>query len=300
MTAAANITIESLQKETAEQRAEILYLKEQNAWLLRQIFGKKSERLLDANPEQLKLDGFESANTEKAKTQTIPSHEKKTRTRTGEDTIRLPDDLHVETVVIDLSDAEKICKETGLPLKKIGEEISHKLAHRPGSFFLKRIVRPKYAHPKQEEKGITIAPMPDSLLPKCQADDSLLAEIATRKFVDHLPLYRIAENLARDGIIISRRLLSQWVVSAGLALRPLYDTMKERILQGDRLHIDESSVDLNEIRSYKIDITCSFDPFVNKVISPFLSTHMLYRNNFKTWFLVDVHLPPSARGEKKN
>lgn len=244
MTAAVVLTPEELQKQNGELLAENFHLKEQNAWLLRQIFGKKSERLVDANPEQLKLDGFESANTETSKTQTIPSHERKTRIRTGVDTIRLPDDLPVETVIIDLPEEEKICKETGIPLQKIGEEVSHKLAHRPGSFFLKRIVRPKYAHPQQEEKGVMIAPMPDTLLPKCRADDSLIAEIATRKFVDHLPLYRIAENLARDGITISRRLLSQWVVAAGLALYPLYQAMKDKILQGDRLHIDESPVDL--------------------------------------------------------
>jgi len=74
--------------------------------------------------------------------------------------------------------------------------------------------------------------MPDTLLPKCRADDSLIAEIATRKFVDHLPLNRIAENLSRDRIKISRRLLSQWVVAAGLALYPLYQAMREKILTG--------------------------------------------------------------------
>ena len=86
--------------------------------------------------------------------------------------------------------------------------------------------------------------MPDSLLPKCRADESLLADIITRKFVDHLPLYRIAEAFSRDGIVISRRLLSQWVVATGIALRPLYCAMKERILQSDRIHIDESPVDI--------------------------------------------------------
>lgn len=244
MSATAESTIESLQAQLNAREQENLYLKEQNAWLLRQIFGKKSERVVDANPEQLKLDGFENTSPEKEKTHTIPAHERRTKTRTGEDTIRLPDDLPVETIVIDLPEEEKICKETGLPLQKIGEEVSHKLAHRPGSFFLKRIVRPKYAHPTREEKGVVVASMPDTLLPKCRADDSLIAEIATRKFVDHLPLYRIAENLARDGIKISRRLLSQWVVAAGLALYPLYQAMKEKILAGDRLHIDESPVDL--------------------------------------------------------
>lgn len=186
MTAAANIMIESLQKENVEQRAEILYLKEQIAWLTRQIFGKKSERLIDANQEQLKFDGFETTSQQKAETQTISAHERKKRTSTGEDTIKLPDDLPVETTIIDIPEEEKVCKATGVLLQKIGEEISHKLAYRPASYFLKRIVRPKYAHPNQEEKGVITAPMPDSLLPKCRADESLIAAIITRKFVDHL------------------------------------------------------------------------------------------------------------------
>lgn len=236
--------VEDLQRENSVLSAENLYLKEQNAWLLRQIFGKKSERVVDANQEQLKFDGFAATSQEKSETQTIPVHQRKKRTSTGEDAIKLPDDLPIETTVIDIPEEEKVCKETGIPLEKIGEEVSHKLAHRPASYFLKRIIRPKYAHPKQEEKGVITAPMPDSLLPKCRADESLLADIITRKFVDHLPLYRIAEGLTRDNIVISRRLLSQWVVAAGKALRPLYHAMKERILQGDRLHIDESPVDI--------------------------------------------------------
>lgn len=244
MTIATEQTVESLQKEIAEQYAEILYLKEQNSWLARQLFGKKSERVIDANPDQLVFEGFEIAGQQKAETQTILAHERKKRKVTGEDAIKLPEDLPLETVIIDIPEEEKVCKETGVPLEKIGEEVSHKLAHRPGSYFLKRIVRPKYAHPKQEEKGILTAPMPDSILPKCRADESLLADIITRKFVDHLPLYRIAEGLSRDQIFISRRLLSQWVVAVGSALRPLYDAMKERILQSDRLHIDESPVDI--------------------------------------------------------
>jgi transposase len=244
MTAAVEIRPESFQSQLAERDAKILYLEEQIAWLKRQIFGKKSERVVDANQEQLQLDGFESMDQRKAETQTIPAHDRKKRTSTGEDAITLPEDLPVETTVIDIPEEEKVCKETGVALQKIGEEISHKLAYRPGSYFLKRIVRPKYAHPKQEEKGVITAPMPDSLLPKCRADESLLADIITRKFVDHLPLYRIAEGLSRDRIVISRRLLSQWVVAAGTALRPLYCAMKDRILQSDRLHIDESPVDI--------------------------------------------------------
>ncbi len=240
----APISIEDLQSQLIERDQTIIYLKEQLEWFKRQIFGKKSERVVSANPDQLQFEGFESLSEQEPPAQTIPAHERKRRTSTGKETIKLPEDLPMETTIIDIPEEDKICKETKIPLQKIGEEVSHKLAHRPGSYFLKRIIRPKYAHPLQEEKGITIAPMPESLFPKCRADESLLADIISRKFVDHLPLYRIAESFSRDGIIIGRRLLSQWVVAAGLALKPLHNAMKEKILQGDRLHIDESPVDL--------------------------------------------------------
>jgi len=128
MTTAAELTVESLQTQLIERDQKILYLEEQLAWFTRQIFGKKSERLVDTDPEQLKFDGFESEESAKAETKTIPSHERRTKNRSREDTISLPDDLPVETIVIGLPEEETICKETGVPLQKIGEEVSHKLA----------------------------------------------------------------------------------------------------------------------------------------------------------------------------
>lgn len=177
--------IESLETRLLERDQRITYLEEQIAWLKRQIFGKKSERVVDTNQEQLQFDGFENKEEPKEEKQTIAAHERKKRSSTGTDTIQLPSDLPVETTVMDIPEEEKVCKETGIPLKKIGEEVSHKLAYRPGSYFLKRIVRPKYVHPEREEQGVVVALMPDSLLPKCRADESLLADIITRKFVDH-------------------------------------------------------------------------------------------------------------------
>jgi hypothetical protein len=49
MTVAESLDPEVLQKKVIELRSENIYLKEQNAWLLRQIFGRKSERLVDTN-----------------------------------------------------------------------------------------------------------------------------------------------------------------------------------------------------------------------------------------------------------
>ena len=246
MTAAQIYSPELLQKENTELRCENSYLKEQLDWFKRQIFGRKSERTVsDLNEGQLELTGLETILTaEEEKTQTVPGHKRRKPNRNGQDAIKLDPDLPVRTTILDIPKEEKVCKETGLPLIKIGEEISHKLAHEPGSYYVKEIIRPKYASPERPEAGIITALLPDSILSKCQADDSLLAEIVTQKFANHMPLYRIAEQMGRDGVGISRKLLSQWVVRCGLALKPLYEVMVRFILEGENIFIDESPVKL--------------------------------------------------------
>ncbi len=226
---------------------KIHHLEEQLAWFKRQIFGKRSEReASDLNSQQLLFEGFESPAHEKEKKKIVASHTRKNPDLTGKDKITLPDDLPVETIFLDIPNEQKTCQETGKPLVQIGVEISHKLAHKPGSYYIKEIVRPKYVHPNREENGILTADLPDSLLPKCRADDSLLAEIVTKKFADHLPLNRIAEILGREGIKISRKLLSQWVIRSAIALKPLYDEMLKRVLSSKNIFIDETPVKLWE------------------------------------------------------
>jgi transposase len=245
---------ESLLKEITVRDEKIIQLdqenhrlKEQLAWFKRQIFGKRSEReVSNLNGQQLLFEGFESPAHKEEEKKTVAAHTRKKPNRNGQDKITLPDDLPVETTMLDIPDEQKVCQETGQPLVQIGVEVSHKLARKPGSYFIKEIIRPKYAHPQKEENGILTAGLPDSLLPKCRADESLLAEIITKKFADHLPLYRIAEIFQREGIKISRKLLSQWVVSSAMALKPLYDEMLKRVLSSKNIFIDETPVKLWE------------------------------------------------------
>ncbi|MCE2982789.1 MAG: hypothetical protein LW832_04390 [Parachlamydia sp.] len=61
------------------------------------------------------------------------------------DTISFPEDLPVERQVIDIPEKDKTCPKTGKELTKIVEEVTSKLAHRSGNYFIKQIVRPKYA-----------------------------------------------------------------------------------------------------------------------------------------------------------
>jgi transposase len=193
----------------------------------------------------LTFSGFENLEALKEQNiKNIPAHTRKAPNRDGKDSITLPPDLPVESITLDIPDSEKFCPITKEPLKELAPEISHKLAYKPGSYYIKEIIRPKYALPKGE--GILTAELPECLIPKCRADESFLADILTRKFVDHIPLYRICESPQRERIGISRRLLSQWVVRCGLALSPLYDLMKDKILESQNIFIDETPILLQE------------------------------------------------------
>jgi transposase len=220
----------------------IQVLKEQLEWFKRQLFGKHSEKILPSKEIQLEFQGIAQPELKNAKKQTIEKHERKKPNRNGQDKISLPDDLPIEKLYLDLPENEKTCPVTGVALIKIGEEISSKLAHKPGSYFIKQIIRPKYANSQASEDGVKTADLPESLLSRCQADDSFLADLLVKKYADHLPLYRISAILERESICVSRQLLSQWVIKSATALKPLYEEMRRQILASGNVFIDESPV----------------------------------------------------------
>jgi len=221
---------------------EVAYLKAQLEWLKNQVFGQKPGKFVPTNEEQLCFEGFDELSEAAPEKKIIPAHERTKRKPTGKDKIVLPEDLPTERQVIDLPEEAKICSETGEPLVQIGEEITSKLAHKPGSYFIKQIVRPKYANPKRSENGLQAADLPGSLSNRCLADESLLADILVKKFGDHLPLYRQSEIMAREGIPISRRILCQWVLRAGVTLKPLYEELIKQILKSENVFYDETPV----------------------------------------------------------
>ena len=151
----------SLRHQVTLQGDQIKLLQEQLDWFKRQLFGKRSEKIID-NPNQLSLELELEQITQELKEQTIAAHKRRKQAK-GKDKLTLPDNLPVETKILDLPKEEKTCLQTGQPLVKIGEEISRKLAHKPGSYYIKEIIRPKYALPNNE--GIAIHPMPEGIIP---------------------------------------------------------------------------------------------------------------------------------------
>ncbi len=232
-------------ERNAALEADILVLKEQLAWLKKQIFGSKSERIvadLESQPLLPEID-LGTTFTPAPQEEIVYKRNKPVKNR-GCDTISFPDDLPVEVVRLDLPEDEKVCPETGEPLLCIGTETSRKLARRPEQFFIREYVRPKYASKSRPELGVKYRGLPDAVIPRCPADESLLAFVLTSKFADHLPLYRLVEVLDRSKVKISRQTLSNWVLTLGSALSPVYDAMKARVLESGVVFADETPVDL--------------------------------------------------------
>ena len=225
---------------------ELFTLKEQLAWLKKQIFGPKSERIIaDLDNQPLLGFDFGSQGPEKEPEKEKICYDRVKRPKNhGSDTISFPDNLPVKRIELDIPAEAKICPVTGQPLVCIGNEVSRKLGRTAEQFFIVEYVRPKYASKASPEFGVATAALPDAVISRCPADESLLAYILTSKFADHLPLYRLVEIMRRSEIKISRQTLSKWVLTLGSALSPLYDAMKTQILESGVVFADETPIDL--------------------------------------------------------
>jgi transposase len=132
------------------------------------------------------------------------------------------------------------CGQCGGDLVKIGEDVSEQLDVEPARFFVHRHIRPQYACRPCET--VTAAPIPPAVIDGGMAAVGLLAWVAVCKYLDHLPLYRIEQIAARDGVPLARSTLGEWIGRIGVALQPLADRLAELLRERSCLHADETPV----------------------------------------------------------
>ena len=232
--------INSLRFDNKKLQLERDELKRQLAELKRMIFGSKSERFIPVDSSQLSF--FEEMITEKEKEleKYTVTYQRDKKKKEKEKPIRTAIPAHFPRV-------EEIIypKNLNPSWVKIGEEVTELLEIKPLTVFVRRIVRPKYALPK--EQGVVIAELPSIPIPKGNASASLLAFILISKFVDHLPLYRLIQIFKRQELKISKSTIGGWVAKTAALLNPLYDTFKEKFLENaDYIQADESPIKVQD------------------------------------------------------
>lgn len=249
--------IENLRREKDEVAKllseQIAKLKSQIDWLNRQLFGRKSEKI---DPNQQWFDGLTIQAIEgNAPAAPAPAVETKVEAHVrkcaphgrGE----LPAHLPREIEIIDVPESEKMLPD-GSSRPVIGHEDTEMIACTPAKIFVKVTRRMKYGSPVgAEEHGVVVAPVPERLLPRCLADESLLAHLGVSKYADHLPLNRMEKILKRSGINLTRQTMCDWLVDGGLKLQALVDQVAAQMFATGLVHHDDTPVDLQDYKSGK-------------------------------------------------
>lgn len=208
--------------------------------LEKELYGPTSERRVDEHfsKEQILLWLF-AAPAEPPATQQVllKWDEKKSEPRPR----RQPAAKVLETVSERIEPEEKTCPHCGQAKCEIGCEQSERFEYVPSKMIRHQILRPKLACPCGEG-GVSIAPLPPSLVEQGMPGPGLLAHLLLSKYDDHLPLYRQQQQFERLGVHFARQTLCDWIEKAALALQPIVREMKRELLTGDYLQVDETPV----------------------------------------------------------
>ena len=155
--------------------------------------------------------------------------------------------LPVERIEYHLPESDQVCTVCQGPLHAMSAEVRRELQVIPAQVKIIEHVQAVYACRQWEREALTTpirkAPMPRPIYPGSLASASLLAHTLHQKYTEGLPLYRQAQEWARLGIPLSRQTLANWVVYAAHEwLRPLYRQLRQRLVERDILHADETTV----------------------------------------------------------
>ena len=232
-----NTALEQLQAQYDSLRHEL-------DWFKRQLFGSKSEKRLDIDPEeQLNLLaglGVQAPpSSDDVPTQSV-TYERRAKVRdaaVAERGLRFGPDVPVHTIEVRDAAIEAI---PHAEREVIGEKVSYRLAQQPGSYVVLKYVRKVVK--RRDTETILTAPAPTNVLERSSVDVSFLAGMLVDKFAWHLPLYRQHQRLRDAGIELSRSTLIHWASRAIDLLAPITAAQSAHVLTSRVLAMDETSI----------------------------------------------------------
>lgn len=235
----------SNQSKIEKQSQEINELEKQVAWFKQQFqlasqrqFGKSSETSSSMNlsmfDEKMTVNGEDVETTTKNETITYTRKKKKSTGRHF-DVSKFPK----QEIIHDLDESEKTCG-CGNTLEEAGKDTSIQVDHIPETFKVIEHVALKYCCRQCEI--IKSAKKPETAMPKCMATAGFIAEVITKKYEQHLPLYRQSKIFERLGAVIPDNTLGNWVMCAADALVPLGQAAREQIPRVKVLQSDDTKV----------------------------------------------------------
>jgi len=232
---------EELPSDVAALQALVTRLLQENAYLKRMLFGRRSEKRAD-DPSQGRLFGEALAAAaaapplEEDEPDPPPRRRKRHKGRRP-----LPENLPRETHEIHPSEKERTCPECGAAKVIFGQDVTEELEVVPAKFFVNRYVRYKYAC-RQCQGHVSIGPLPARPLDKGVPGPGFLAHLITSKYADALPLYRQQQIYRRYGLELPRSTLCGWVAYVAQTLAPIVGAMKPCVRASRKVHTDDTPI----------------------------------------------------------
>jgi len=246
-------TVEKMQKRIEEQNARIAEL-EAMVKYFEELFRLSKHRQFGASSEKSEYDQLGLFNETEATADAnvaepeLTEVEKHYRRRTRLVTDKLPDDLPVETVIHELPADDQDCPQCGGHMHVMGKNVAKRdLKIIPAQASIVEHVQLVYAcrDCEKDAYGVPIlkAQICDPVIKGSFAAPETVAHIMTQKFVMGAPLYRQEQDLNRNGIMLSRQTMSNWLLKATEDwLEPIYDALKQILCQHSVLHADETTL----------------------------------------------------------
>lgn len=229
--------IHALQEKLSNRKREIDKLQAQLDKLRRMNFGSRSEkvsrRIAQMEADLNRLQKESDALTGRVDDPTVQRPLRQTRTRKPFPASLPRDEKR-------LLPAKACCPDCGGALSYLGEDAAEQLELMRSAFRVIRTVREKHACTKCD--AIVQAPAPSRPIERGIAGPGLLARVLSSKYAEHTPLYRQSEIYGRQGVDLSRSLLSGWVDACCRLLSPLEDALQDYVLTDGKLHADDTPV----------------------------------------------------------
>lgn len=244
--------VEKLIAEKVELENTVSSLKSMMDWFRKKLFGKMSEKNLPLDPSVLEPTLFDMSLSEEdqaaleaevkkmeeqnAKVIEVKSHKREVRKPVMRKDLPV-EETHIYPDGINLDE-----------YAEIGVETTDRIAIRPAVMYIDRTVRHKFVLKSSlqvedpDKETFIIAPLPEMIIPKGMASESLLADILIDKYAYHLPFYRVIQKYKELGVLLSDSTIGDWFSAVCSRLRPLYDKLRERVMSSDYIQVDESTL----------------------------------------------------------
>jgi len=148
--------------------------------------------------------------------------------------------LPVAEVLHLLDESNRDCPACGGHLEEMKDqqEISDEITVVERRFLVARHLRQKYRC--RCNAAVVTAPGPRKLIPGGRYSPAFAVEVATSKYLDHLPLERQSRIMQREGLSVGSQTLWDQIDALAKHLDPTYRELGRRVLASPLVHADET------------------------------------------------------------